>query len=208
MKERESRLPLVIFLVGVAVALIGNFLSMSIVMKAGFLCICLAIVALGIEMLVTGRATFSAWHGGGYSWGHYERFAGVPARLWGVLFLILGGFLGLFTVAGAILPSGAETIWSTLLGTPLGFGIFLLVVGGTATMYGVIRIIAGTALPGSGLGATVSNFLERIYGGFVLLLGLVFLLLGLVLIAAPDILLTPIDNVLQSIPTPPIPPAR
>ena len=98
----------------------------------------------------------------------------------GILFLTFGGFLGVFTVADAIFPGGAETIWSKLLGTPRSFGIFLLAVGAIAIMYGVIRVLAGTALLGSGLGATVSNFLERIWGGLVLILGLVFAGLGLV----------------------------
>lgn len=201
MDSKESRVPLAIFLVGVAVALIGNFLSVSIVIKVGVLCICLAIVVLGVEMLVTGRAVFSAW-AGGRSWGHYEYFSGLTARLWGVLFLVGGGFLGLTTLVGA------EAFWSGLLDTPRGFGIFSLGVGAIAMMYGVIRILAGTAQPDSGLGALVSNFLERIFGGVVLFIGLVFALLGLMLIVAPDILLAPINGVLQSIPTPPIPPAR
>lgn len=205
-QDQDSRLPLALFLGGVAIALIGNFLSISIVMKAGFICICLAIIALGIEMLVTGRAIFSTWPG--LSWGHYERFSGLPARLWGILFLVFGGFLGVFTAADAIFPGGAEAVWSKFMDTPRGVGIFSLGAGAIAIMYGVIRVIAGSALAGSGLGATVSNFLERTWGGFVLLIGLGFALLGLVLVIAPDILLAPINQVLQSIPTPPIPPAH
>jgi hypothetical protein len=206
MDFKESRVPLVIFLVGAAAALIGNFLSISIVTKAGFLCICLAIIALGIEMLVTGRAIFSTW--AGQSWGHYERYSELPARLWGLLFLVFGAFLGLLTLSDVILPSGAEGIWAKFMDSPRGFGILLLGIGAIAVMYGIIRIIAGTALSGTGAGAMVSNFLERIWGGFVLLIGLGLALLGLVLIVAPDILLTPIHQVLQSIPTPPIPPER
>ncbi len=205
-QDHDSRLPYVLFLGGVAIALLGSFLSISIVMKAGFICICLAIIALGIEMLMTGRAVFSTWSG--QSWGHYERFSGLTARLWGILFLIFGGFLGGVTVAGAIFPSGAEAVWATFMNTPRGFGLVLLSVGAIATTYGVIRIIAGTALPGSGLGASVSSFLARIWGGSVLLIGLVLASLGLVLIVSPDILLTLINDVLQSIPTPLIPPAR
>jgi hypothetical protein len=199
MDFQESRIPLAILLIGLAVALIGNFLSIAFVMHAGFFCICLAIIALGIEMLVTGRAVFSTWPG--LSWGHYERFSGLTARLWGVLFLIFGGFLGLATLIGT------EAFWSSLLATPRGFGILMLGVGASVMMYGVIRIIAGTALGDSGLGAMVSNFLERFWGGLVLLIGLGFALLGLVLIVSPDTLLLPINQVLQSIPTPPIPPA-
>jgi hypothetical protein len=195
MEFKESRIPLVIFLAGAAIALIGNSLSLSVVMQAGFFCICLAIIALGIEMLVMGRAVFSTRPG--LSWGHYERFSGLPARLWGVLFLVLGGFVGLATLVGA------ETFWAWLLGTPRGVGIFLLCLGAVAVMYGVIRVIAGTAQSGSGVGSAVSNFLERVWGAFVLLIGLGFAWLGFVLIVAPDILLTPINRVLQSIPTPP-----
>ncbi len=205
-QDHDSRLPYVLFLGGVAIALLGNFLSIPIVMKAGFICICLAIIALGIEMLVTGRAVFSTWSG--QSWEHYERFSGLTARLWGILFLIFGGFLGVFTVASAIFPSSTETVWAKFMDTPRGFGLVLLSVGAIATMYGIIRVIAGTALPGRGLGASVSNFLARIWGGAVLLIGLVLASLGLVLTVSPDILLTPINGVLQNIPTPPIPPAH
>src|SRR5512143_439479 len=124
MQDRESRLPQVVFLVGVAVALSGNFLSIPIVMKAGFVCICLAILLVGIEMLLTGRAVFTAWPGG-RSWGHYERFSGLPARLWGILFLIFGGFLGALTLADIVFPSGAEAVWAGLMDTPRGMGLFL-----------------------------------------------------------------------------------
>jgi hypothetical protein len=63
-------------------------------------------------------------------------------------------------------------------------------------------------LPGDGWGASVSNFLARIWGGFILLVGLGFAMLGLMLIVAPNILLVPINGVLQTIPTPPIAPRR
>lgn len=206
MDLKESRVPLAIFLMGVAVALLGKFLSLSIVMQAGFLCICLAIIALGMEMLVTGRAVFSAW--AGQSWGHYERFTGLPARLWGILFLLFGGLAGALTLAGALVPDGAGVVWARFLDTPQGLGLVLFGVGAVATMLGMIRVIAGTALPGSGLGARVSNLLERIYGVLVVLLGLVIVVVGLVLVGAPDLLLAPINQILRSVPTPPSPPMR
>jgi hypothetical protein len=199
-QDQDSRLPLVLFLVGGAVTLVGDFFSIAWLMKTGFICISLAIIAAGIEMLVTGRATFSAWSG--YSWGHYERFAGLPARGWGILFLVFGGFVGLVTLVGT------ETFWAWLLGTPRGVGVFLFGIGASAIIYGIIRIIAGTALSGSGLGASVSNFLARLWGVLILLIGLGFVLFGLVLVVAPDVLLTPIHRVLQNVPTPPIPPVR
>lgn len=205
MQNRESRLPLAIFLAGVALALIGNWLSIATLMKLGFVGISLAIIALGIEMLATGRAVFSAWSG--LSWGHFENYSGWPARLWGILFLAFGGFLGVLTVVGLISPGGAEAVWASFLDTPRGFGVLLLGPGAIAIVYGVIRLIAGTALPGRGLRAMASNSLERIWGGVVLLLGLGLAGVGLSLIVAPETLLTPINQVLQSIPTPPIPPA-
>jgi hypothetical protein len=126
----------------------------------------------------------------------------MPARGWGILFLVFGGFVGLATLVGA------ETFWAWLFGTPRGVGVFLFGSGASAIIYGIIRIIAGTALSGSGLGASVSNFLARLWGVLILLIGLGFVLVGLVLVVAPDVLLTPIHRVLQNVPTPPIPPVR
>lgn len=166
MDFKESRVPIAIFLVGVALVLIGNQISIAALKNLGFVCIGLASIASGVEMLVTGRATFSTW--AGQSWGHYERFSGWTARLWGILFLVFGGFVCLATLLGA------EAFWTWFFDTPRGSGIFLFGIGAIAIMYGVIRVIAGTEQSGSGVGATVSNFLERIWGEFVLLLGLGF----------------------------------
>lgn len=206
MDFKESRVPIAFFLVGAALVLIGHQIPISVVMNLGFVCIGLAIIASGIEMLVTGRAIFRTTD----SWGptHYERFSGLRARMWGVLFLVFGGFVGLSTLAGMLLPGGAETFWAQFLSTPRGWGILFVGMGAVAMTYGIIRILAGSALLGSGLGAQVLNCSERVFGAVVMLLGLGLAMLGWVFIVAPDVLLTPINHVLQSIPTPPIPPTR
>ena len=76
--------------------------------------------------------------------------------------------------------------WSALLDRC--WGVLLLLLGTFAGIYGIIRLIAGSAVAGTGFIAGVDNMDDRFLGGLALLFGLGLVLIGLAPIFAPGVL--------------------
>jgi len=76
--------------------------------------------------------------------------------------------------------------WSALLDRC--WGVLLLLLGTFAGIYGIIRLIAGSAVAGTGFIAGVNNMGDRFLGGLALLFGVGLVLFGLALIFAPGVL--------------------
>jgi hypothetical protein len=187
-----SSVYLTLLLLGGALAFAGDRLSLPVLTNLALLCIGLLMVLVGGELIVTKRAVF-ALGGLAYTQGK-EVFEGLAAQLWGVLFLGLGMLVILFTLARWFAPYVLKSYWSTLQGTPAGVGLALFGLGVMAVLYGAIRLLAGSA--GLDLGALtgLSNFLDRMAGAVVLLIGLGLVLVGLLLIVAPGIVFALIEQ--------------
>lgn len=181
-----------LLLLGGALAFAGDRLSLPLLTNLALLCVGLLMVLVGGELIVTKRAVF-ALGGWTYTQGK-EVFEGLAAQLWGVLFLGLGILMILFTLAKWIAPSTTKSYWSTLQSTPAGLGLILMGFGAMAVLYGGIRLLAGSAGLDLGLLTGLSNFLDRMAGAVVLLIGLGLALVGFLLIVAPGIVFAIIEQ--------------
>lgn len=181
-----------LLLLGGALAFAGDRLSLPVLTNLALLCIGLLMALVGGELIVTKRAVF-ALGGWTYTQGK-EVFEGLAAQLWGVLFLGLGMLAILLTLARWFAPYMLKSYSSSLQGTPAGSGLALFGLGVMAVLYGGIRLLAGSA--GLDLGALtgLSNFLDRMAGAVVLLVGLGLVLVGFLLIAAPGIVFALIEQ--------------
>jgi hypothetical protein len=181
-----SSIELFLLLLAGGLAFAGQQFSIPFLTNLALHCLGLMMVLVGGEFLVTKRAEFAI--GGWVYIQARETFKGLAAQLWGVLFLGLGLLVILVTLAKWLVPAAAGSFWSRLQGTPTGAGLALAGLGLAACLYGLIRLLAGSAGVDLGRLTSLSNLLDRLAGGVVFLLGLGLIFLGVSLVIAPGVL--------------------
>ena len=166
-------------------AFAGEKFSLPILTNVALLGVGLLMILVGGELIITKRAEFAL---GGWAYTQAkETFKGLAAQLWGVLFLGLGLLATLVTLVRWIFPAAASSFWNSLQGTPAGLGLVLTGLGLAAILYGIIRLLAGSAGVDLGRLTGLSNILDRMAGAVVVLVGLALAFFGLLLIAAPGV---------------------
>lgn len=183
MKSRSLPPQVVFFLLVAALGLIGRWLSIPIASNLVVMCLGLVCLVEGLRMIITRRASFSR-PGRGY----HEEYSGLAAQLWGVLFLFFAVLFCVPALATLFLPGGLESFLKQSLSTPAGWGVLVVGLGAFAAIYGIIRLLAGSATTRTGLIATLDNVGDWFLGGLALLFGLSLAGIGLALILTPDAL--------------------
>lgn len=181
-----STIELSLLLLAAGLAFAGQQFSIALLTNLALLCLGMMMALVGVELLVTKRVEFAI--GGWVYIQARETYQGLAAQLWGVLFLGLGLLAILVTLARLIVPVAANSFWSRLQGTPAGLGLALAGLGLMATLYGFIRMLAGSAGVDLGRLTSVSNLLDRFAGALVFFVGLGLVLIGFLLILSPGVL--------------------
>lgn len=97
-------------------------------------------IILGIETLASGRIEMlNRLHS------RREYFSGVPARLFGVMIFLFGIGVTLFVFLEWINPGVAGESLAGLVESSRGWGILLITFGFFTLLFGLIRLIAGSA---------------------------------------------------------------
>jgi hypothetical protein len=97
-------------------------------------------VILGIETFASGRIEmFNRLHS------RREYFSGLPARLFGVMIFLFGAGVTLYAFFEWIQPGAAGKYLAGLVGYSRGWGILLTAFGFFTLLFGLIRLIAGSA---------------------------------------------------------------
>jgi hypothetical protein len=185
-RHNLSSIELFLLLLAGVLAFAGEQFSIPFLTNLALLCLGLMMVLIGGEFLVTKRAEFAI--GGWVYIQARETFKGLAAQLWGIMFLSLGLLVILVTMAKWLVPGAAGSFWSRLQGTPTGPGLALVGLGMAACLYGLIRLLAGSAGVDLGRLTPLSNLFDRLAGAVVILLGLGLVFLGVLLIIAPSAL--------------------
>jgi hypothetical protein len=124
---------------------------------------------LGIETIITGRIEML-----NRFYSRREFFSGLTAHLYGVMILLFGLGITLYTFFDWIRPGTPGKYLEGLVGSPLGWGIMLVTVGLFTIMFGLIRLIAGSAhRPGERSGTIDLGYRVR---------GLINILIGVILL--------------------------
>jgi len=165
--------------VGLAIAYIGVKFRNPILI--GLLVAGLGLFSIfsGLQMIIFKRAevptsdTLSA---------HKERYTGLAAQLYGILFIAFGVFIILIALGEWLFHRSAVFQINQLLGNSFGFGVFLTIAGALILIYGIIRLIVGNAA----YTETGLRPFERVAGGiYFSLFGLGVLATGMWLIVSP-----------------------
>ncbi len=97
-------------------------------------------IILGIETFASGRIEmFNRLHS------RRENFTGLPARLFGVMIFLFGIGIALYAFFDWTQPGTAGAYLAGLVNSPRGWGILLITFGFFALLFGLIRLIAGSA---------------------------------------------------------------
>jgi hypothetical protein len=182
MRVNKNAILIGLFIVGVGCLYAGEQSSLILLTSLGLICFGLILLVYGIGLIRHKRLEFQLKRG---DIGPHEVYTGISAQLWGVYFALMGILLAAFAVAYGVYPGGPEKLWSALLGTHVGLGMILFLIGLMVSIDGAIRLIAGTAGHNVVLPASVGNCLERFGGGIVLIFGLVLIGIGIFLVLAP-----------------------
>jgi hypothetical protein len=174
-----------LLLLGGGLGFLGEKFSISILTNLALVCISLLFILVGFELILTKKAEF-ALGGWAYIQGR-ETFQGLAAQLWGIMFLGIGLLAMLVTIAQWILPAQMNSLLDNLQRSSAGAGLALTGLGLIAILYGTIRLLAGGAGLDLGRLTGLSNFMDRLGGCLVLLIGLPLALFGLLLIIAPNV---------------------
>lgn len=190
-----SRLVVILFLVSGGLFLLGDQLKSDVLMIAGFLGLGLIALAGGIEMLIGARAEFMEG-------GLRARFRGLPARLWGIVFVVFGSLM--VVIAAAAWMSGENvgaffTRFFTAPATPARWGALLLIAGILVSINSVIRVLAGSGIQEGGWLFRLSEIEIRLSGALYLVIGLSLAAIGVLLILAPESLLVLLERLREGI---------
>lgn len=133
-------------------------------------------VLLGIETFTSGRIEmFNRLHS------RREYFSGLPARLFGIIIFLFGAGVTYFAFLEWTQPGVAGKSLAGLVGSSLGWGILLLAFGFFTLLFGLIRLIAGSAhRPEERRGAVDLGY--RVRGLINIIIGLILLGAGIFLI--------------------------
>jgi len=135
----------------------------------------------GIQMIISKRAEVPT----GSSTGPVERHLGLTAQLWGFLYILFGAIAILIALAMSVFRE-TSTVWvERFLSTLSGFGVLMVVAGGSILVFGIMRLISGNA---PYIETKLVPF-ERIMGGiYFSLLGAGVFAIGLWLLLSPSTL--------------------
>lgn len=97
-------------------------------------------VVLGIETFASGKIEmFNRLHS------RREYFSGAPARLFGVMIFLFGIGVALYAFLEWTQPGTAGKYLAGLVGSSRGWGILFIIFGFFTLLFGLIRLIAGSA---------------------------------------------------------------
>ena len=198
------RIPLQIgfFLASVACLFLGQRSGNHSLVGLGLFCLGPVLILFGMNTFTTRWLGFKPgrFPSGQYEQhkNEYERYTGLSAQLWGVYFILIGLLLMAFGVGYAVYPGGPQKLWSQLLGTHLGVGLVLGLIGLLVALDGFIRVLAGSAGRNVGLPTNVGNCLDRFVGGIVFLIGMALIGAAAVVTFIPGL----IDSIFQIIISP------
>lgn len=184
MRRIKNATQIGLLVVAVACLYAGKQTGNNLLTSLGLFCFGPILLITGIDLFIRKRLGFQPRR---WKAGQYELYTGLSAQMWGVYFSLMGIMVMAFALAYGLYPGGPEKFWSDLLGTRLGLGFVLFLIGLMVAIDGVIRILAGTAGHNVGLPANVGNCLERIGGGIVFLFGMALIGIALILNLAPGI---------------------
>jgi hypothetical protein len=143
------------------------------------------LIAVGCEALLTKQVQFIL---GGWAYAQgKETYRGLPAMLWGVLFLGLGLVAAAITLARWFAPATAAMIWARLEGTSAGAGLALAGLGLVVGLYGLIGLLSGRAGLDVGKLNVAQDLLDRAGGAILLLVGVTLAAWGVLLVTAPGV---------------------
>lgn len=97
-------------------------------------------VILGIETFASGRIEMF-----NRLYSRREYFSGLPARLVGVMLFLFGAGVALYGFFEWTQPGTAGKFLAGLVGSSRGWGILLIAFGFFTLLFGLIRLIAGSA---------------------------------------------------------------
>jgi len=185
MRFNKTAVQIGLFIVGVGCLYAGKQAGSTLLTSLGLLCFGLILLIAGVNLFIRKRLEFQLKKG---DIGPHEVYTGFSAQLWGVYFTLMGLLVIAFAAGYGFFPGGPDQIWSALLGTHLGQGMILLLIGLMGSIDGIIRLIAGTAGHNVVLPAKVGNCLERLGGGVSVLFGLALCGIGLLRLVTPGII--------------------
>lgn len=97
-------------------------------------------VILGVETFASGRIElFNRLHS------RREFFSGIPARLFGIMIFLFGAGVALYGFFEWTQPGAAGESLAGLVKSSRGWGILLITFGFFTLLFGLIRLIAGSA---------------------------------------------------------------
>ncbi len=190
-----SRLVVVLFLVSGGLFWLGDQLKRDVLMNAGFLGFGLIALAGGSEMLIGARAELMEG-------GLRTRFRGLPARLWGVVFILFGSLMVVIAAAAWLSGENVGTFFTrffTTQATPARWGALLLIAGILVSITSLINVLAGSGREGRGLLFRLSEIEVRLWGALYLVIGLGLAAIGVLLILAPESLLALLERLMEGI---------
>jgi len=158
--------------------------------SAGLLCLSVFLFVAGLDMLVNRKMGFFTQQ---RNFGPREIYTGLPAQLWGLIFIFLGICVLVVSVCNLILKGGMQEFWSIVLGTNWGLGILLTCIGMVVLMMGIIRLMAGSGGYYTGWKDTI----DRISGVIPATIGVGLLVLGILLFIFPNLLKDFLDQVIN-----------
>lgn len=106
-----------------------------------------------------------------------ENYSGVSARLLGVIIFLFGVGVTLYSIWEWMQPGAAENFLVGLVESPRGWGIILITFGFFSLLFGVIRLIAGSAHRREERSAIV-DLGYRARGLFTVIFGIILLAAG------------------------------
>lgn len=195
MRKRIFWLPIITFFLAAFLIFAGQNLNINQLTAAGFLLLGITAILVGIQVIWTKEAFFLP-SGRQAARRRAEQYSGLSAQLWGVFFLLAGLGASVAALAALVNPAAAQTFLEQFLDTPAGWGTLLAGLGVFVSLYGLTRLLAGSAAVSRTVGTRLKDLGYRGVGALSLLVGLVLIGLGLVLILAPDVLLTWIEQVI------------
>lgn len=173
---------IILFVLGMLLALGGDRLSMPLLTYGGIACFGLAAMAIGWEAIVTRQIQLGRRRSG-----TQQTYTGFPAVLQGIQFNLIGLFL-IGASAFVYLNNGnsGREIFLQFVRRP---GIPLAVIGLLMLLQSLIMFLGYREInEGPGWMVKVNLLLSRIFPGLILLvLGFGALVLGLLEVIAPDV---------------------
>lgn len=187
MKKLLTWLPIVLFFLAAGLMFAADRLTLPALAFAGLILLGFSALLSGIGVILTRQAFFLP-SGTQSLRRRAESYSGLAAQLWGVFFVLVGGVFILTGLVALRMPDQALAIVERALDTPAGWGVLLFGLGVFVALYGLTRLLAGSASVSVGLQVRLRDMGYRLFGGVTLLLGLALVALGFTLITSPETL--------------------